>query len=144
MDLKRIPFINPHNLFHSISLRVSALLTYDGKYLMVINEGDTKYKHPGGHISTNEDLQEALIREVMEETGFDISGKVIQNFVFHQQMTQKGDLLIGAYTQIEMNKEEIDTILTKSPLPSKLLLLSELTDVSTWKSEREVIEYFER
>ena len=33
------------------------------------------YQFPGGHLEENETIEECLVREVMEETGIDITGK---------------------------------------------------------------------
>ena len=38
------------------------------------------YQFPGGHAKENETKEECLIREVMEETGIDITGKFTEPF----------------------------------------------------------------
>ena len=62
---------------------VRAALRYGDRILMVeTNRGD--YKFPGGGVREGEALEEALLREVAEETGFvnvklgDMLGKVLQ------------------------------------------------------------------
>ena len=61
--------IKNHNIRITTRQAVRAVILKDGKILMVhTNKGD--YKFPGGGVKRQEELQEALIREVAEETGY--------------------------------------------------------------------------
>lgn len=51
---------------------VRALILKDGKILLVHSEKANEFKFPGGGIEQNESKQEALKREVLEETGHKI------------------------------------------------------------------------
>lgn len=54
-------------IIHRVAVR--AIVWKDKKLLMVLNnKGD--YKFPGGGVEENEDYTEAVIREVLEETGY--------------------------------------------------------------------------
>ena len=56
-------------------LTVSAIVERDGKYLMVeeIASGAVVLNQPGGHLETGESPEDAVIREVLEETGCDVA-----------------------------------------------------------------------
>ena len=56
-------------------LTVSAVVERDGQYLMVeeVVSGAVVLNQPGGHIEAGESPEEAVIREVLEETGCDVA-----------------------------------------------------------------------
>jgi 8-oxo-dGTP diphosphatase len=50
-----------------------------------------KYDLPGGHIEKNETIEEALVREVKEETGLDVKkGEIIDTVEFPKDNKQIG------------------------------------------------------
>ena len=61
---------------------VAAVIRYDDKYLLVeeIDNGVTVYNQPAGHVEANENLIDAVKREVKEETGLDIMPKFFNYF----------------------------------------------------------------
>lgn len=56
-----------------VNLRVGAILIRDGKFLMVGNEGSDYLYSVGGRIRFGETAEEAVVREVWEETGAHLS-----------------------------------------------------------------------
>ena len=52
-------------------LTVAAVIQHDGKYLLVEEYaiGRRVFSQPGGHIEADESLEQAVIRETLEETG---------------------------------------------------------------------------
>ena len=52
-----------------ITVRVGAIIAQNGKILMVSNKRHDYYYSVGGRIKFGETAQQAIIREVMEETG---------------------------------------------------------------------------
>ena len=52
-------------------LTVAAVIEHDGKYLLVEEYaiGRRVFSQPGGHIEADESLEQAVIRETLEETG---------------------------------------------------------------------------
>ena len=51
---------------------VATIVERDGRFLMVYEEADGKrvYNQPAGHLEPDETLQEAALRETLEETGW--------------------------------------------------------------------------
>ena len=59
---------------------VRGIVIRDGKVLMVHSRKYDYYKFPGGGIEAGEDHNEALCREVREETGFAVSPNSIREY----------------------------------------------------------------
>jgi len=74
-------------------LTVSAVVENDGRYLLVeeYSIGEVVLNQPGGHIETGESPEEAVIREVLEETGCDVAcGELIGVYLWiHPQTRQQ-------------------------------------------------------
>jgi 8-oxo-dGTP pyrophosphatase MutT (NUDIX family) len=141
MELKRVPFFNTNDFAKSFSLRVAMLVQVSDKYLMVVNENDTRYKHPGGHVNSEESLTDAIIREVMEETGIDLKNDDLIPFKY-DLVNIDGNLMINGYTKIQISEEIAENVLANSPLKSRLFKLEELNEDNTYNSEIEVIHFF--
>ena len=56
-------------------LTVSAVIEHEGRYLFVEEQamGRLVINQPGGHIESGESPEEAVVREVLEETGCDVA-----------------------------------------------------------------------
>lgn len=66
------------SIFHRTAVR--GVVQKDGKYLVIhSNEGD--YKFPGGGMEAGENLEATLIREMKEETGYEIVKESIRECV---------------------------------------------------------------
>ena len=78
---------------HPTDLTVSAVIEKDGQYLLVEERamGRTVLNQPGGHIEVGEAPEEAVIREVLEETGCDVScGELLGVYLWiHPQTRQQ-------------------------------------------------------
>ena len=74
-------------------LTVSAVVESAGRYLLVEEHatGQVVLNQPGGHIEAGESPEEAVIREVMEETGCDVAcGELIGVYLWiHPQTRQQ-------------------------------------------------------
>lgn len=92
-----------------INIICSACVKNEDKILMV-QENKKEVKNlwdlPGGKLKIDEDVKEAVIREVLEETGFKINVNsilLIQNYV-----TNKGVLLIIYFNGFLEDKKQLD------------------------------------
>ena len=74
-------------------LTVSAVIERDGEYLLVeeIASGALVLNQPGGHLESGESPEEAVVREVLEETGceVDCAGLVGVYLWIHPQSRQQ-------------------------------------------------------
>ncbi len=80
-----------------LNIRVGAIIMKEGKFLMVGNTCEEYLYSVGGRIKFSESSQEAVCREVYEETGFpmeiDRLGFVHENFFFGDSPTKAGKLI---------------------------------------------------
>jgi len=74
-------------------LTVSAVVENDGLYLLVeeYSMGEVVLNQPGGHIEAGESPEDAVVREVLEETGCDVAcGELIGVYLWiHPQTRQQ-------------------------------------------------------
>lgn len=68
-DLKSIPFDNPRIRYGARGI----VFNKDGKIAIFNKSNKNEYKLPGGGIDKNENPKEAFKREVLEETGCEVS-----------------------------------------------------------------------
>jgi ADP-ribose pyrophosphatase YjhB (NUDIX family) len=74
-------------------LTVSAVIEHEGRYLLVEEQamGRLVINQPGGHIESGESPEEAVVREVLEETGCDVAcGELVGVYLWiHPQTRQQ-------------------------------------------------------
>jgi ADP-ribose pyrophosphatase YjhB (NUDIX family) len=136
-------FISNNHTLKSFSLRASTIVQVDDKYLMVLNEGANKYKHPGGHINLCESLLDGLKRELKEETGLEIE-KADTETIFFDTVFKEGNAMINSLFQIEIDIDTAKEVIANSPLPTKLFKLADLNEENTWESEINAIKHYEK
>ena len=80
-----------------LNIRVGAIIMKDGKILMVGNERNDYLYSVGGRIKMGETAQEAIVREVLEETGVkmdvDRLGFVHENYFYGDMPSNLGKLI---------------------------------------------------
>ena len=79
-------------------LTVSAVIERDGQYLMVeeVVSGSVVLNQPGGHIESGESPEQAVVREVLEETGCDVEcGELIGIYLWIHPQTRQQFLRIA-------------------------------------------------
>ena len=90
MDLKN--YETGDSVFKRTAAR--AIIRKGGKYLLIFSKyGD--YKFPGGGLEEAETLEEALIREVKEETGYQAIAESVKKYgvVLEKRKGQREDIL---------------------------------------------------
>ena len=88
-------------------LTVSAVIERDGQYLMVeeIASGAVVLNQPGGHLESGESPEEAVIREVLEETGCDVAcGELVGVYLWIHPQTRQQFLRI-VYVATLLNED---------------------------------------
>ena len=80
-----------------LNIRVGAILMKDGRILMVGNERSNYLYSVGGRIKFGETAEEAVVREVLEETGVKLEvdrlGFVHENYFYGDAPTNLGKLI---------------------------------------------------
>ena len=80
-----------------LNIRVGAIITKDGKILMVGNERANYLYSVGGRIKFGETSEEAIVREVFEETGvkmeIDRLGFIHENYFYGDAPSNLGKLI---------------------------------------------------
>ncbi|TRX56913.1 NUDIX hydrolase [Thalassomonas sp. M1454] len=64
---------------------VAAIIHHQGKFLIVeeIDDGNVVYNQPAGHIEADENIINALKREVKEETGLAVDPECLSGIYYH-------------------------------------------------------------
>ncbi|WP_456290027.1 NUDIX domain-containing protein [Paenibacillus sp. AK002] len=89
-----------------------ALITRNNEVLMVrqyVQRGDIVWNYPGGGIEEGETPEEACIREVKEETGFEVEIIKLLNYN-NDKYTFKAEIIGGALGLDKSNKDNDDII----------------------------------
>ena len=80
-----------------LNIRVGAIIMKDGKILMVGDEGASYLYTVGGRIKFGETAEEAIVREILEETGvkmeIDRLGFVHENYFYGDAPSNLGKLI---------------------------------------------------
>lgn len=92
LDLKN--YIENGSVFKRTAVR--GLICKNGKYLVIHSKKHGDYKFPGGGMKSGESLNDTLIREVREETGFRVIAESISTdgiFVHEKHKGNPEDLM---------------------------------------------------
>lgn len=87
LDLKN--YIENGSVFKRTAVR--GLICKNGKYLVIYSRKHGDYKFPGGGMKSGESLNDTLIREVQEETGFRVIAESISTDGIFVHEKRKGD-----------------------------------------------------
>jgi len=142
-EFRKNIFISNNDTLKSFSLRASTLIQVEDKYLMVLNEGASKYKHPGAHINLCVSVLEGLKRELKEEIGLETQDADPEK-IFFDVVFKDGNAMINSLFQIHIDLKTAKEVIANSPLPTKLFKLEELNEENTWESEINAIKHLQK
>lgn len=117
--------------------RVGAIIIYNNKVLMVKNSRDPYYYSVGGRVHMNESMEDAIIREVYEETGvifeIDRMGYIHENFFVLEPNGEKyHEISIYYYMKAINNYNLISKSLTEDGIEESLEWIP-LNDIKNYK-----------
>ena len=96
-----------NNLYGNFKFRVNGILIQNNEILVVKINPNSFYCLPGGHVKIGEDSQNAIIREMKEETGYDTHIikliSVTENFFIRKNNKKIHEL--GFYYLLKLNSE---------------------------------------
>lgn len=111
--------------FREHKVAAAALVAKDGKLLLVrrtMTPGQGKWTIPGGFVEFDEDPREAVVREVLEETGCQVEVVRLLDVIFGREHERGASLLIVYLARLlgdeparEMDENEVDAVGFFSP-----------------------------
>lgn len=92
-------------------ITVAAIVHRNGKFLMVEEKvnGETVLNQPAGHVEPGETIIDALLRETMEETGWEVSPVCISGIYYYQAATTTYHRLTFVADPVRQVTTELDT-----------------------------------
>lgn len=100
---------------HTFNCRVASLIIKDDTILLEQRPNLSYLSLPGGRLKINESTEEALIREIKEETGYDIKVlklvSVIENFYLNRHTNKPCHELLFIYTAEFLNLKAYESYL---------------------------------
>lgn len=93
--------------FREHKVAAAAVVARDGKVLLArrtMSPGQGKWTIPGGFVEFDEDPREAVVREVLEETGFRVKVTGLLGVIFGREH-ERGASLVIAYRADILNDE---------------------------------------
>lgn len=131
-EARKLPFINPADLT-TFSLRAAAIIKIDEKFVLVRNEGQDKYKLPGGHLNSNESFADGIKRELKEELDLNIS--VSDSPDFYDQLVINDLIIVTGYFIVKDFNFSVEELTNKSKLSLSLFSIEELSEINIYPSE---------
>lgn len=95
--------------FREHKVAAAAVVDRDGELLLVrrtMTPGRGKWTIPGGFVEFDEDPREAVVREVLEETGYQVEVVKILDVIYGREHDRGASLLIAYLARLLDNKPE--------------------------------------
>ena len=141
-----------------LNIRVGAIIMKDGKILMVGNERSNYLYSVGGRIKFGETAEEAVVREVLEETGVKLEvdrlGFVHENYFYGDAPTNLGKLIYEIsfyfYMKVPSNFAPVSDSFTEDSSKEFLRWVSPNEDIKMYppffrtelKNPTDTVKYF--
>lgn len=124
---EKITCVDRHGGLHEVDkstlktrISASGVLEHQGKYLMIQTPGSELWEFPGGGLELGETIQDALEREFIEETGYEVT---MGNFItvregfFFSDSSGSAYYTLRLFYEVLLKKQdqEIASDLLKSP-----------------------------
>lgn len=93
--------------------RVGGIIIKDGKMLVVTNSKENYYYSVGGRVQMHETMDQAIEREIFEETGLRIAKKelgIIHENFFTSQITKEKYHEISMYYFVELVEDPVECV----------------------------------
>ena len=123
-----------------VNVRVGAIIRKDGKLLMVHNRNGDYFYSVGGRIQFGESAQEAIVREVKEETGLSMEveglGFIHENFFEGDSYQKMGlpvyEISFYFYMKFPEQGEPCCESVNEDGLPEKIMWIDPKEDVTIY------------
>jgi 8-oxo-dGTP diphosphatase len=106
--------------FREHKVAAAAVVENDGRLLLVrrnLTPGQGKWTIPGGFVDYDEDPGQAVVREVLEETGYRVAVVSLLDVIFGQEHERGASLLIAYHARLlddapigQVDKEEVTDV----------------------------------
>ena len=139
------------NHWHSRSIAVCAMIVSQDESVLITQRSATMDTHPNkwclpcGYLDWDESIHQALIREVYEEVGIDISGQDV--LMYHINDASKADELqnVTFHFMVAMDKNAADIVLTPSDeVQATCWLTLDEVDADQFMGKKAAFGHFER
>jgi 8-oxo-dGTP diphosphatase len=133
--------------FREHKVAAAAIVERDGELLLVrrtMTPGQGKWTIPGGFVEFDEDPRVAVVREVLEETGYAVEVVRLMDVIFGREHDRGASLLIAYLTRLvsdaptqAIDENEVDALGFFPPdeLPPIAFRATERA-ISLWRQER--------
>ena len=106
--------------FREHKVAAAAIVVRDGQLLLVrrtMTPGQGKWTIPGGFVDFDEDPRDAVVREVLEETGYHVRVVQLLDVIFGREHPRGASLLVVYLTHIldaapapQIDEKEVDAV----------------------------------
>ncbi len=106
---------------------VAAIVERDGRFLFVeeLSNGERVFNQPAGHIDENEAIQDAVVRETLEESGCEVKPESLVG-IYTYKAPSNGVMYYRFCYACKLIKEDLNAVLDTDIIAAHWLSLEEL------------------